>query len=224
MNPGLRSSKLSILVGASLSTVLQFPCFHFTHLFSTRDRCTHAPRGSSFARIEKCQTPSSHIHPPSVHRFGLTLGAELLEEATLSRDDDGTAWSWNPWLLMCGMTECGTTGAGEPQITGVPRVHRTLELDGCGTMGGNIRLGYNGICLLTSPATIHGSPVTHRARLSHHGMTQAKPKNRLMSGAGDSRRNQMSLRQQLRKRQLRSRSDRRRISSRRYRELVLCKK
>ena len=27
------------------------------------------------------------------------------------------------------MTERGTTGAGRPRITGVPRVHRTLELD-----------------------------------------------------------------------------------------------
>ena len=30
------------------------------------------------------------------------------------------------------MTERGTTGAGRPRITGVPRVHRTLELDGRG--------------------------------------------------------------------------------------------
>ena len=34
------------------------------------------------------------------------------------------------------MMESRTTGAGEPQITGVPRVHRTLELDGGGTIGG----------------------------------------------------------------------------------------
>ena len=34
------------------------------------------------------------------------------------------------------MTERGTTGAGRPQITGVPRVYRTLRLDGRGT--GNI--------------------------------------------------------------------------------------
>ena len=45
--------------------------------------------------------------------------------------------------LRGGMTERGTTRAGEPQITGVPRVHRTLELDGCGSMEDNIRLGSN---------------------------------------------------------------------------------
>ena len=28
----------------------------------------HALRGSSFAMIEKCQTPSSHVHPPSGQR------------------------------------------------------------------------------------------------------------------------------------------------------------
>ena len=135
------------------------------------------------------------------------------------------------------MTERGTTGAGEPQIARVPRVHRTLELDGCGTVGGNIRLGYNGICPLTSQATIHGSPVTNGAKLSHHGTksrlggrlaywtpAQARPKNRLASGTGNNRRDQMSLRQQLRRRKLRSTSCREWIGSRRYRELVLCKK
>ena len=115
-----------------------------------------------------------HVHPPSVRRSGLILVGELLEEATLSgrlceRKDDGTAWSWNPRLLIGGMTERGTTGAGEPQITGVPRVHRTLGLHGCGTMEENIRFGYNGICPLTSLATIHGSPVMNGAKLSHHG-------------------------------------------------------
>ena len=63
---------MSILVSASVSTVLQSPCVHFTHLFSTRDRCTHALRGSSLAMIEKCQTPQSHVHPPSVRRSWLT--------------------------------------------------------------------------------------------------------------------------------------------------------
>ena len=63
---------MSILVSSSVSTVLQSPWVHFTHLFSTRDRCTHALRGSSFAMIEKCQTPSSHVHLPSVHRSGST--------------------------------------------------------------------------------------------------------------------------------------------------------
>ena len=39
------------------------------------------------------------------------------------------------------MTERGTTGAGEPQITGVPRVQQPLKLDGHGTVGSDIRLG-----------------------------------------------------------------------------------
>ena len=54
-------STVYILVSASVSTVLQSPCVHFTHIFSTRDRCTHALLGSSFAMIKKCQTPSSHV-------------------------------------------------------------------------------------------------------------------------------------------------------------------
>ena len=166
---------MSISVSVSVSTVLQSPGVHFTHFFTTRDRCTHALCGSTFVLIGKCQTPSSHVHPPSVRHSGLILVAELLEEATLSgrlceRKDDGTAWSWNPRLLRCVVTERGTTGAGEPQITRVPRVHRTLELHGCGTREDNIRLGCNGICPLTSLATIHGSPVMNRAKLSHHGI------------------------------------------------------
>ena len=63
-------STVSILVSASVSTVLQSPCIHHTHIFSTRDRCTHALRGSSFAMIKKCQTPPSHVHPSSVRRSG----------------------------------------------------------------------------------------------------------------------------------------------------------
>ena len=38
------------------------------------------------------------------------------------------------------MTERGTTGAGEPQITGIPRVYRTLEQNGCCTMGATFAL------------------------------------------------------------------------------------
>ena len=168
-------------------------------------------------------------------------GFSLSKEATLSgrlreRKDDGTAWIWNPWLLWGGMTECGTTRAGRPQITGVPRVHRTLELDGRGTMGDN-RLGCNGICPLPSLATIHGSPMTNGAKLHHHGTksrlggrlvcwipAKARLKNRLASGAGDRRKNPMSLGQQFRKRKLRSTSHRRRIGSQWHRELVLCKR
>ena len=68
------------------------------------------------------------------------------------------------------MTERGRTGAGEPQITGVPRVHRHLKLDGRGTTGdairlGQTRLGYNGIRPLTPPAMIHGSTVANGAKL-----------------------------------------------------------
>ena len=93
------------------------------------------------------------------------------------------------------MTERGTTGAGESQITGIPRVYRTLEQDGCGTVESNIRLGHNGVRPGTSPATIHGSLVTNGAKLSRAGTKlrhcerlacwtpgKPKPKNRLMSG------------------------------------------
>ena len=80
------------------------------------------------------------------------LVAELLEEATLSgrlceRKDDGIAWSGDPWQLRVGMTELGTTGAGEPQIAGVPRVHQFLKLDGRGTTGDNIHLGQTRVWL-----------------------------------------------------------------------------
>ena len=62
------------------------------------------------------------------------------------------------------MTERGTTGAGEPQTTGVRRVQQPLKLDGYGTSGSDIRLGqiricHNGSRPLTSPAMIHGSMV-----------------------------------------------------------------
>ena len=109
-------------------------------------------------------------------------------------------------------------------------------------VGSDIRLFQTRICrdrirLLMSRATIHGRLVTNGAKLSHHGTksrlggrlgcwtpAKAKPKNRLVSGAGDSRRDQMSLRQQLRRRKLRSASRRERMGSRRYRELMLCKR
>ena len=59
------------------------------------------------------------------------------------------------------MTKRGTTGAGRPQTTGVPRVHRFLKLDGCGTTGddlrfGQTRVGDKGIRSLTPPVVIHG--------------------------------------------------------------------
>ena len=100
----------------------------------------------------------------------------------------------------------------------------------------DIRLGYNRIRPLTSLAMIHASPVMNGAKLFHRGTksrpgvrlacwtpAKAKPKDRLMSGAGDSRRDPMSLRQQLRRRMLRSTSHRERIGSRQYSELVICK-
>ena len=113
----------------------------FIHVFGTRDRCTKARVGSSFGQNEKCQTPSSHVHPPSVHRFVVNIGcgASLSKEA--SERVVGTAWSGNPWRLRGGMTGRGMTSAGRPQITGVPRVHRFLKLDGRGTTGDDIRLG-----------------------------------------------------------------------------------
>ena len=73
-------------------------CFSLSvPLSETAQSCDiHALRGSSFGADEKCQTASSHVHPPSGHRSGLSLVVELLKEATLSgrlceRKDDGTA-------------------------------------------------------------------------------------------------------------------------------------
>ena len=70
------------------------------------------------------------------------------------------------------MTERGTTGAGEPQITGVPRVHQTLTdvaRNGRGTTESDIRLDQTRICHngnrpLKSPAMIHGSMATDGAK------------------------------------------------------------
>ena len=75
---------------------------------------------------------------------------------------------------------------------------------------GQTRVGHNGIRPLTPQAMLHGSIATNGAKLFHHWTksrrgwrpacwtpSKTKPKNRLMSGAGDSRRDQMSLRQQL---------------------------
>ena len=66
------------------------------------------------------------------------------------------------------MTERGTTGAGETQITGVP-VHHRLKRNGRGTNGSDIRLGqtricHNGIRPSTSRAMIHGSIATDGAK------------------------------------------------------------
>ena len=128
----------------------------------------------------------------------------FISEVTLSgrlceRKDYGTAWSWNPWGLSVGVTACGTTGAA------VPRVTRFLELDGRGTTGdeirrGQTRVGYKGICPLKIPAVVHGSMVANGTKLFPHWTkswlgwrpacwtsVKAKPKNRSMSGAGDSR-------------------------------------
>ena len=58
--------------------LLQYPCVHFTHVFSTRYRRTNVRVGSRFETNEKCQTSLSHVHPPSVHRSGSTLVAEQL--------------------------------------------------------------------------------------------------------------------------------------------------
>ena len=77
----------------------------------------------------------------------------------MSERDAGTAWSCNPWRLRGGVTERGTTGAGRPQITGVPGVHRFLKL---GTTLDDLRFGQTGfgdkgIRSLTPPVVIHGS-------------------------------------------------------------------
>ena len=68
--------------------------------------------------------------------------------------------AWNDWRW-------------KTQITGVPRVHQFLKLDGRGTTGDDIRLGqtqigYKGIRPLTPPAVIHGSMVANGAKLFPH--------------------------------------------------------
>ena len=67
--------------------------------------------------------------------------AELLEKTTGLRGV-GIRGGWR-----VGVTERGTTGAGRPQIAGVPRVHRFRELDGRGTTGDNIRHGQTRVWL-----------------------------------------------------------------------------
>ena len=62
------------------------------------------------------------------------------------------------------MTERGTTGAGEPQVTRFPPIQQPPSLDGHGASGSEIRLGqtrncHNGTRPLTSPAMIIGSLV-----------------------------------------------------------------
>ena len=68
--------------------------FSFSIPLSAQSCDVHALRGPSLGTNEKCQTPSSHVQLPSVHRSWLTLVPEHLEEATLSgrlceRKDDG---------------------------------------------------------------------------------------------------------------------------------------
>ena len=63
------------------------------------------------------------------------------------------------------MKERGTTGAGEPQITGVPRVHRHLKYShGRGTTGNAILL-----CLKSVPSNdgIISRPVRHHTAVDH---------------------------------------------------------
>ena len=131
-----------------------------------------------------------------------------------------------------GVTERGTTGAGKPQIAGVPQVHRFRELDGRGTTGDDIRQGRP----LKPPAMIHGCMVANGTKLVPHWTkswlvwrlacwtpAKAKPKNRSMSCSGESRRDQMSLRQQLRRKESMNTSHREMLCIRRLLELVLAK-
>ena len=132
------------------------------------------------------------------------------------------------------MTERGTTGAGRPQITGVPRVHQFLKLDGRSTTGKTFTLVKPGLATrvrpLTPPAVIHGSMVANGAKVipsldevvACWTPAKAKPKNRLILGAGDGRRDQMSFRQQLRKRESTSTVGEM-PCLRRFLELVLCR-
>ena len=63
-----------------------------------------------------------------------------------------------------GMKERGMTGAGRPQITGVPRVHRRLQrIHGRGT-GNIIPCGQTSGIPLTPRTMIHGSVVMNGTR------------------------------------------------------------
>ena len=174
MNPGLSSSKLCPSLLAPLCR--QCCSLHVSTSLVSLALVTDAPT-HCVAQVSQCLESVKLHHRMSILRLYVVLVKHWQRstlrrrpcQASCERKEDGITWSWNPWRLRGGMTERGTTSVGEPQINGVPRVHRTLDLDGCGTMGGNIRLGYNGICPLTSLATIHGSPVTNGAKLSHHG-------------------------------------------------------
>ena len=101
------------------------------------------------------------------------------------------------------LTERGTAGAGGPQVDGVPHVHRfrKLWMDVHDWRRYPPWSNHNPTHPLTPPPMIHGSMVATGAKLLPHWtksrlggrpacwtLAKAKPKNRPMSGAGDSRR------------------------------------
>ena len=112
MNPGLTVSIPVCAVPLCRQCCSLHVSTSFIHIFSNTP--THCVAQIS-QMIEKCRTPSSHVHPPSVRRSGLPLVAEHLEEATLSgrlcerkRRRDGVelgsmaaeGWydgAWNDW-------------------------------------------------------------------------------------------------------------------------------
>ena len=101
--------------------MLQSPCVHFTHLFGTRDRCTHALRGSSLAMIGKCQAPQSHVHPPSVRRSWSTASMASMApmaavDAIASRGAEASLNRWSRlglFVMVKKMVQCASIGLAE---------------------------------------------------------------------------------------------------------------
>ena len=147
-----------------------------------------------------------------------------LESMTAEVWYDGT---WDDWLWRDPNQRCS------------PFIDSSSWMDG--TTGddlrhGQTRVGDNGFRSLTPPVVIHGSMVGNGPKLFSRWTkswlggrpacwtpAKAKLKNCLMSGAGDGRRDRMSLRQQLMRREPRSTSHREMPCSRRFLELVRSK-
>ena len=76
-----RTTSLSVFGDAYARAVMRRTSVDSCHVFSlsiplseTARSCDiHALRGSSFGASEKCQTSSSHVHPPSVPRSSLSV-------------------------------------------------------------------------------------------------------------------------------------------------------
>ena len=99
------------------------------------------------------------------------------------------------------MTGRGTTGAGRPQIAGVPRVHRFRELDGRGTTGNIILTSRSNQGWLQSNSlveTTSNDPRQYGGERSEVilSLDEVVAWLEAVRWTGDNRKDQMSLRQQ----------------------------